>query len=93
MAISMTAMETLAKPYFLTEMFSFCSKGSLPKNSSMTGFRSRATGTRESALMPRVPSAKKSTASPVTKAISMALTVPVLVGMQSTIAGRMVSMT
>ena len=85
--------DTLAKPYFRIVTVSFCSNGSLPKNIPMTGLLSSATGTRDRALMPSVPSAKKSTASPVTNAISIAAKVSVFVGMQSTIAGSIVTIT
>ena len=91
--IRIMASETFPAPYFLTVTLSFCSNGSLPKIMPMIGFLSKAAGTSESALIPSVPSAKKSTDSPVIKAISIAAIVPVLVGMHSTMTGSMVIIT
>ena len=50
--------------------------------------RANATGTIASILRPMMPSANKSTARPEKKAMNSAPVVPILVGMQSIIAGR-----
>jgi hypothetical protein len=56
-----------------------------------SGIRTKATGTRASVLMPIIPSARTSTPSPVTNAMSIERAVFIFRGMQRIIAGRIVT--
>ena len=80
-------------PFCLNEKLSFLSMISSPRKSRITCFLHRATGTRERAFSPSTESDRASTASPDANAMSIAVIVPADSGMQSIMAGSMVSET
>ena len=83
------AIETSPRPFFLMEKSSPLEMRSSPNTNPMRLFLTYATGTRARAFMPIRPSARKSTESPVTKAIIIAATVEIFSGRQRIIIGRM----
>ena len=89
----MSAADIFIVPFFLNEKDSPRVIRSSPRNILIIGFLRRATGTNAAALMPTSPSESQSTHSPLAKAASMHPIVPVLMGMQRIIAGKMESMT
>jgi hypothetical protein len=85
--------EILLKPFFLNEKLSLRVIMSSPRKKRIRGLRISATGTRDAAFIPMIPSDSQSTDSPVAKARSMHAGVLTLRGTQITIAGSIVSMT